>query len=107
MAEETSIVAFVPSAEAKAVTVALVPQKTSATLGDVVVLCGARGPQTPHGNMARQLLDVLPKSEKEKGKGTMPMTPANVRSVAKTAEKLEGQAPVGLAAIKNTKRARV
>ena len=42
VAEETSIVALVPSAEAKAVTVAVVPQRTSATPGAVLLTASAR-----------------------------------------------------------------
>ena len=78
--------------------------------GTSFLLCGCT-PASGQGSAWKpwqgQLLGALPKSEKEKGKGTMRMTPANNRSIAKTGEKMEGQAPVLLGASNNTKRPRV
>ena len=63
------------------------------------MLCAARVPQgrAPRGNMARQLFDPLPRTEKGKEKGTFWQIE---RSVAKTVDKMEGQARVRLGATK-------
>ena len=40
-------------------------------------LCGAPQGTAPCGNMARQVIDALPKREKEEELSMMPMAPAN------------------------------
>ena len=74
---------------------------TQELISHILVLCVARPPQGRGlcGDMARQVINVLPKSENEK-EHDADCASKKKRSVAKTGEKMEGQARVHLGAKK-------
>ena len=53
---------------------------TREPIRDVLKLCEARALQgrAPRGDMARQVIDALPKPQKEEEQGMMPMAPATL-----------------------------